>query len=288
MKSIIRYLFLIYLSCLNSSLYSITEISTDINIPFDLVKGLIVMEVEVDGVSGNYIFDTGADGVLLNSSDRRISSTHFSSLNGEVEAFETRIEDLRVGKFHKENIEAFFTDLKGIEDYIGITLNGILGCSFFIPNNVIIDFQKGILRISRRELKEDNMWQFNSLQFSFMAGVPVVEASINREKMLFILDSGATSHFIDNKLIERLSAYFSGTGEIVDIITTGNFSSSIEKVSLKELSLDKVKLSDEIFCPKNFDYLNDNLDKKVSGLLSLSALTKRFVTIDLKKNKIYF
>jgi hypothetical protein len=260
----------------------------ELNVPFKLVKGLIVIEVEFENKLGNFIFDTGAEDLLMDLEYTSGEKVEFSSLNGTITTFKTEIRNVALGNIRKKKVDAYVTNLRAIETFLDMDIEGIMGCNFFIPNSVIIDFEKGQLRVTEKKIVKDNMWQFNSIDFRFSTGLPVVEVTIDDHPYLFYLDSGATSHFIDFRIVSKHPDLFKNTGEIVDVITASTQSHSVEKVSSSDLILGNKNIEAGIFCPKDFSDFNRSTEDDIAGILSLTQLSSRYLAIDLKRNVIYY
>ena len=283
-----KYHLILCVSCLLSTAIHATPAPNEINVPFKLVKGLIIVEAEFNSQTGNFIFDTGAEDLLLDLEYTSGEKVEFSSLNGTITTFRTEVENVTVGAMKKKKVDAYITNLTAIESFLGMEIDGILGCSFFIPNSVIIDFHKGQLRISEKEIVDDNMWQFDRVDFKFSSGITTVQVKINEVPYTFCLDSGATSHFVDDKVVSNHPQLFNPTGETVDIVTASTFTEPVNKVSASSFILGTKEHESAIFCPKDFTDFNRNTDKEISGIISLTKLSKRYLAIDLKNNRIYY
>jgi hypothetical protein len=284
----LKYYLSICVSCLLSMATMASPSPKELNVPFKLVKGLIVIEVEFENKLGNFIFDTGAEDLLVDLEYTSGEKVEFSSLNGTITTFKTEIRNVALGNIRKKKVDAYVTNLKAIETFLDMEIEGIMGCNFFIPNSVIIDFEKGKLRITEKEIIKENMWQFNQLEFKFSTGLPVVEVVVNHKTHLFYLDSGATSHFIDTGIVDEFPDLFTKTGEVVDIITASTQKHSVEKVSSSDLILGVSALKSGLFCPKDFSEFNRHTDENISGIISLTQLSTRYLAIDLKRNVIYY
>ena len=67
MKNTYSLALLLLCLCTNTTLASSYELKPDLTqIPFTLVKDLLIVEATINGETGNFIFDTGAAGLTLN------------------------------------------------------------------------------------------------------------------------------------------------------------------------------------------------------------------------------
>ncbi len=281
------YVFITFLIAFIPSVYGGNNADV-ITIPFQLVKGLIILEAEVDHVYGKYIFDTGAEMIMLNSDHVKGKKAPIESLNGEVNTYETEIENFRIGNIQKKNVAAFITNLSAIESYVEMDIEGILGCNIFVPKSIYINYLTETIEVSESLIKEKQIVDLHQSPFRFESGLPIVEVSIGAAKYNFILDSGASSHFIDFHLLDIASDLFTASGIKVDIVTASTEIKTVEKVYLDHFLLGEAITRHQLFCPKDFSAFSKNMDIKVSGIISLSQMAKNQVAIDLDKNLIYF
>ena len=255
-------------------------------IPFDMVNGLIVVEAEVNGKSGNYILDSGANGILLNAKAER-SEVSFQAISEVIEGSETPISSIKVGGFERTKLWGFATDLSNIESYVNRSLDGILGCAVFTPNSLMFDFNTSELFISQDEISSDEVEELNDLKFRVVQDLPLVEVQIDGSLHTFILDSGASSHFVDKKILEKVNpSLLSFTGHESNIITAGK-----EVKVAREFLISDCRIGDEMHgirgFEKDFTEFSKSFGTKISGLLSLSQLSTNKVYFDLKSNRIF-
>ena len=64
--------------------------------PFEMVNGMAVVKATMDGVIGNFILDTGAPGLVINSTENSSTSSYIAtSVGGEVEIGELTVNHFR-------------------------------------------------------------------------------------------------------------------------------------------------------------------------------------------------
>jgi len=257
-----------------------------IAIPFELVNGLIIVEAEINGTLGNYIVDSGSNGILLNAKSDR-SEVSYQTLTSTLEGSETVIELVKVGDFEMRELLAFSTDLSNIETYLDKQINGILGCSIFTPNSLGFDFGNSEMIISESGDEKIKVDELTSLSYEMIEDLPMIDIKIGGEVHTFILDSGASSHFIDKKVLDAISSSASRTGNEKDIVTAGGENQVSAEFIIPNCTLGNQKTSLKAY-EKDFKLISQTLDKNISGLISLSKLSKELVFFDLQAKKFYF
>jgi len=258
----------------------------NISVPFELVNGLIIIEAEINGTIGNYVVDSGSNGILLNGHSN-LSDVSYQTLTSTLEGRETIIESFKVGDFEAGELLGFSTDLSNLEIYLEKQIAGILGCSIFTPNSLIFDFTNSKMVISEDAFNKKDIEGLSCLSFTIIEDLPVAKVNIQGHAFAFILDSGASSHFIDKKLISRFKASVEPTGVKKNIITAaGNGQIS------SEYNIPNCKFGDANYTflafEKDFTPISESLGMDISGLISLNKLSKSKVYIDLNSKNLYY
>jgi len=266
-------------------IFFIVSLKANIEVPFEMVNGLVIIEAEVDGETGNYIVDSGSNEILLNSSLEK-RDVIFETLTGSVEGDETGINSLRVGSMEIKNLIGFSMDLSSLESVLEKEINGILGCSIFIPNTLVFDFSKKKLSITEDRVPLSIKEQYRSLSYEVINEIPVTKIELNNNKYAFILDSGASSHFVDVKLLLDAQLAFTPNGTSKKIYTAEGIPENSNLYSCRELALED-DLPFEAYT-KDFSDISSSMEMPIHGLISLNKIAKDKVYFDIKSKKVFF
>jgi len=256
------------------------------SIPFELINGLIIVKAEIDGMPGNYIIDSGSNGILLNTNSEK-SDVSYQTLSTTLEGSETKIETFKVGDFEAYELIAFSTDISNLEAYLDIQISGILGCSIFTPNSLGFDFRNSIMIISENKSEIIELKGLTSLPYSVIDDLPLVDMEIAGNTYTFILDSGASSHFVDIDLLEIAGNTATTTGIEKSIVTAGGMDQRSLEYKITNCKIGEQFTSLKAF-EKDFAPISHTMEKEISGLLSLSKLSPDIVFFDLKSKKFYY
>lgn len=169
-------------------------------VPFTLTKGKIIIEANINGVNGKYIFDTGAVSSLAYSKFEKLK---FKSNN------ESKVEDangnlISLNKVHVNSLVLGNVDYQNLELYVMpknhpiefFEVDGLIGYNIFRNSIVKIDGKRKVITITndQSKLKFNNR---NGLKMIKGHGdEPLFEISLNnlvKEKVLF--DSGSPAFF---------------------------------------------------------------------------------------------
>lgn len=193
MKSKIICLFLFY------SFFSLAqngfEFESNINkvsIPFKFINNLIIIPIEVNGVSLNFLLDTGVQESILFSLDET-EEVNFAQIEkikikgfGKKEAFDGYKSILnRVGvKDYIDKNHTLYLVLDqdiNISSHIGVPVNGIIGYHFFKNNLIKIDYERNRITIyqnKEKQLQKLNK-SFSKIPLTFNEGKPYLTSYIN-------------------------------------------------------------------------------------------------------------
>jgi len=257
----------------------------EVAVPFELINGLIVVEAEINGVKENFIVDSGSNGILLNGKSEK-SDVSYATLSGSMTGSEKKIDKLRVGDFEMKSLLGFSTDLSNLEVYLDRSIGGILSCSVFTPHSLVFDFNSSQLVISDQDVSPTETIGMSVLDFKIIEDLPVTQININGKLFSFILDSGATSHFVDQSFLVDSRLKNTPTGKSKNIITAAGVSQVSKEYLISNDDSDS--WSEVTAFEKDFSAISEEFGIEISGLISLSKLSKDKVYLDVKKNKLYY
>ena len=123
-------------------------------IPLKRVGRLFLIEASVDGQTGNFVFDTGADKMVLNKTYFRnnlmTTTESGGGLTGNSQIiYITQVKEIVASELIFGNQTADVTDLGQIENRRKSKILGLFGMSLFTNMHLEIDLRNATLRLSR-------------------------------------------------------------------------------------------------------------------------------------------
>ncbi|WNH07950.1 aspartyl protease family protein [Thalassobellus suaedae] len=308
MKNFFTFMCLVF--CLNNLSFSqgkfiIQNKKQSDKISFKLINNLIVVPVEINGVSLSFLLDTGVTKPLifnfLNVSDTlRLYNTEKIFIRGlgegdTVEALKSKDNVFKIGDAIKLN-----QDLYAINDSnlsfaprLGIPIHGIIGYDLFKDFVVEINYSKSFIRIVNPEkYKYKTCKKCEKLNLEFYRNKPYINARIkvdnNKIPIKLLIDSGGSDAlwlFEDNSLgIKSRDKYFHDfLGHGLSGSVYGK-RSKIESFYLKSFELKNVNVA----YPDSSYTLHARKVKSRNGSLSGDILKRFNLIIDYKKSNITF
>jgi hypothetical protein len=195
-----------------------------ITLPFELQDRLIVVQAELNGVFGNYIVDSGAQTMMLNSTRFSEDAISLDELNhaapsgagGAIANVKgTRGLKLSWGALELGGLDGLVTDLTHLEENLGgIELAGLIG--FNVLEKFQVHFDYAALELTLISLDEKNQPVTESvlgrpgqiIDFDMMAHIPVLPVQIAGLNLNMGLDSGAAGAMIFTKWREALDGQY--------------------------------------------------------------------------------
>lgn len=261
--------------------------NSDVKVPFHLINGLTIIQAEIDGIQGNFLLDTGSDGIFIDGDLEEAHQHNIVSLGGISTISNTVLEELKVGSFRQYKLDAQIISLSPIEEHLGIDLKGIIGGHIFRPRVMTFDFVASQITLSDKLSKSEKTGFTNKINIQLINDIPVVKVKIENKWYQFALDSGSSIHFMDAKLLSKLSNV-TNTSENSTLKCLANTNTSIQKKTINSLSLGSITFENQTCIPYSFETVNASTPFTLDGILSLSQLMQETIIIDYTRSKLYF
>lgn len=279
-------------------LMSIRVIAEDISTSMRMLDRLIGINVSVNGIEGFLIFDTGAEGLVLNSKYfEGKEAGHYRCISATQSNLptQTTFADVIIGHTEWKNRSAFVLPLTYLETGEEVKVLGLIGGKFFIKYKVMLNFHDmrfELLPAVRRKNQALYLSNINSnliiLPFNWKGDMPWISAHIEGQSLKLGLDTGAEINFLDKKKWSSLQAYLFN-------FESGYYRTVSRKISkTKAARLRNLQFGELLCFPMRtmaMDMLNINSQipgANLDGLLGYEFL-KQFskVTIDFKNRLLW-
>ncbi|MEP3838999.1 MAG: aspartyl protease family protein [Algibacter sp.] len=210
-KSLIFVLFfcLLWFSTLSQNKFVVQNKKQSHKIKFKLINNLIVIPVEINGVTLSFLLDTGVSKPIifnfLNVSDSlNIKNTESITLRGlgggeSVEALKSSNNIFKIGDAVKLNqdLYAVYNSNLNLAPRLGFPVHGIIGFDLFKDLVVEINYSKKFLRLTSPETYETKKCKScEQLNLEFYNGKPYVNVKVNLDNMdipvKLLIDSGGS------------------------------------------------------------------------------------------------
>lgn len=187
-----------------------------VTIPLKRVGRLFMIEATIDKETGNFLFDTGSQQLLLNSIYFRKYMTRdevaASGTTGAVgRVCRTQVKQIDISGFKNDNVQANVTDLGHLENRRKVKIFGLFGFGLLKNTEVVIDAARNQMKIYRldrsgnrlsaaeREFKSD-ITQKAVLDHNVL----YLQGTVAGKSLSFCFDTGAETNVVSNFLPKKV------------------------------------------------------------------------------------
>lgn len=268
-----------------------------LTIPLKRAGRLFLIDAVIDGVSGNLVFDTGATGLVLNSTyfrNHRITdnftSNGITGSTGKIGC--TQVEKVEVGDLYYEDIKADVTDLGHIENRRGSKIIGLMGFNMIKSFEVVIDAALNELQLHRLNRKGDRIQQDEKeLKQDYIQKIEpwhpvlILKGKIAGKQLSFCFDTGAETNAINSRAPKNIISTISITRRS-DLRGAGQAGNEVLFGIMNDFALDNTVLKNMETIIVNLDALSEVYGVHIDGMLGFGFLEKGVVTINLEKKTV--
>jgi len=265
-------------------------------VPIKRAGNLIIIEAQLDSLEGNFVMDTGAPYLVLNTTYFRdvphVSEQESAGINGEsAGSFTTVVHDFSILDLHYSRLTADVADLSAIENGRGIKILGLLGTRLFEKFAVTIDLSNNLLYIHKLDDKgnipaDERVFKNPGLkmQFKYMSDIIFLKGAVDDKTMWFVFDSAAETNLLDYSRVKKSLK----TMQIINRSKLTGVGGSTFQVLYARF--DKLTLGDKDFlCNRvliaNLEKMGKAYDHNIDGILGYDFFSRGVFTINFVKNE---
>lgn len=250
---------------------------------FELVNGLLLLDLELNNESGTYIFDTGLDGIIINGAVNK-SDQIFETLGGPIETEEIKLNHFKIGNLILTDQTAYRANLNSISKFIGKSIDGMIGMAVLDGMLISINYKNQSLKLFPKIKSLNQITKGkNKLDIIFQNDIPCIQFKNESQDLLFALDTGAGIHIIDKNITNDSNPTISK----VNLVTISSL-----KDSRLETTFDLKDNNGAFFSLKfmlsDLSSINKHLDLPINGVISAKEMFKGQFLIDTKLGLLYY
>ncbi len=166
---------------------------------FELVRGMVVVQAELEGEPANFILDTGSPMMILNERENKATAIQASSLHGGMAGDWKTIETFSWAGVRKFELPALTTDIAALEMVTNRPIAGLIGYKFLEDFDLLIDFENLLISlVPQGNPAVMKGWMLKSqVPFTMAGHLPVIEVQIGDKKLRMGLDTGANTNMLN-------------------------------------------------------------------------------------------
>lgn len=267
-------------------------------VPFSLNGGLIIIQAKINDSIGNFVIDTGAEGLVLNSKHFegvRDDSRGYYGVSGRGPALTVNYNNsVVIEELNFRNISADIVDLSSIELNKSIKISGLIGFSLLQGFEIMFNYRGRYISLSRTDRYGNVIDPMpfildkrDSLSFTLGNFIPVIDVKINGIKKKFGIDSGAEINLLDLKSSKDIMTEFDPVRTIRLAGSDGKVSEVLAGRLYRVTLLENYRYASMATVLMNMSNLNKIYETKLDGILGFEFLSPWLFSINYKKQKLY-
>ena len=217
---------------------------------FETYKGIIGLDVTVNGKTKKFLFDTGADLTLVQSDSITGKKSKFSGASKRtMELGQGEVSSIKVGPVEFQNTYALNGNMVGLKEQIP-NFDGIIGQSIISKANWLIDYPNKSMEVSNKNLVDNLYKEITTIREN--GNNPYTYLEFNEEKYKVVIDFGSSSEInlpLDSKFGKDVTKAIQLADSTRKRYTLGGLQEINEKVGiipkvrLDEFDFEKVKVN---------------------------------------------
>jgi len=270
-----------------------------IEVPFKLASKLIMVTVKVNGTHRQFLLDTGAPKVIVNSkyfpsqeaSKKKISSV--KGVGGAVNGLDIiKLNELDFYGIKLNEQEVLSLDLSHLEDELETPIYGLIGFDLVKEFDILFDYDKRRLTFLKPDYYEDyaNQLDVQSLVTIPMAmnqHIPTIDLLIGKEVFKMGIDSGAESNLLSEEHYKKVLPLLTQTRKDT-LIGADNSPCIVDKGVLPRTFTGKKELFNMETLMSDISHLNLAYKANLDGLVGYQMLSQQKTLISFKRKEVVF
>ncbi len=267
-------------------------------VPFTLNGGLIIIQAKINDSIGNFIIDTGAEGLVLNSQHFKgviDDSRGYYGLSGRGKALTVRYNNnILVDDLDFRDVNADVVNLSSIELKKDIKILGLIGYDLLKDFEIMFNYRGRFISLSRVDGKGNVIDPMpfildkkDSLPFTLGNFIPVIDVTVNGVKKKFGIDSGAEINLLDLKRSKDIMTQFNPIRTIRLSGSDGKESEVLAGRLYRVAILEIYRCATMATVLMSMENLNRIYKTNLDGILGFEFLSPWLFSINYKKQKLY-
>ncbi|HBF18642.1 MAG TPA: hypothetical protein DDW81_01020 [Cryomorphaceae bacterium] len=274
---------------------------TSLKLPVFRAGQLLLIEADVDGQKGFFIFDTGAPYLILNETYFRQTGLNKDRIAGDLQGqneedyIATRmVHRLQINDLYFENVDADIVSLGHIENKRGIKILGLLGLNLFTSFELELDVVQRQLYLHKlngrgscisdsaltRRRTDGVAWDMD-----WSSGIIKLITACENHKMCFGIDSGAELNILNSEAHDDVLDKFV-ISRTVNVVGTHGETDEVIKGTMEYVNIGGESFESMNTIVMNLEPMSESYGINLDGMLGYEFLKQRIVCINFTKNTI--
>jgi hypothetical protein len=266
-------------------------------VDFELVNGIILLPVELNGEKQKFILDSGAPVLIINSIADTTGSNSLiigEGVGGSINNTGTRhIDNLSWAGGSNAEFQAVTMDLSHLEAEVGEHFGGLISKAELEPYEVYFDYAGKKIKLFQLD-KIGNFFEPNrfvasqeEVFFTLKGHIAVLDAKVGKKKLKMGLDTGAQTNLLDDKHYPRYQKILQNVQ--TDTLRGADTNSRpVTSGTIATTQAGTIIFPDMIYVFSDIDPLNVAYRMRIDGLLGSPFMAQRPFSINYRKKVLRF
>lgn len=291
------FIFVSVISSSNETYESIFPANTDsVIIPLKRAGRLLLIDAKVEDQTGNLVFDTGASGLVLNTTYFRDHVGTGGAATGGITGAVGKVERISVGKIEfgelkYNNLRADAVNLGHIENRRGVKILGLVGFSMMKNLEIVINTENNELRLFKLD-KEGNriagsspgLKTDHSQKIAGNGNILFLKGSIAGKILNFCFDTGAETNAISSDANKNILSTLTITRRM-ELKGAGAAKSEVLFGRMNDFSMGEKKITGMETIVTSLYAMSEAYNTRIDGMLGYSFLEQGTVSINFVKKQ---
>ena len=263
---------------------------------FELVNGIVILPVEMDGRQVKFILDSGAPMLVINSqadtTQQEIIVAAGEGVGGSISSIGlAKVQSLTWAGGSRQDFETISMDLTHLEKELGMEFCGLISKEELEPYETYIDYdaKKICLYLLDEEgnpLEPDRLPKAKGgVKFELRAHIACLNAKVGNKKLTLGLDTGAQTNLLDDDYYGEFEKILQETK--VDTLQGADLNMPVIQTGvISETKIGKLAFPDMRYAFYDISDLSHAYNLNIDGLLGYPFLSQRPVSINYRKQTL--
>ena len=266
-------------------------------IPLRRAGNLLLLDATVDTITGAFVFDTGARGLVLNSTYFRqaknsISGSGSGVTGGQIQRMTLKVKNFTFHGVEYKNQMADVIDLSHIENSKGTKILGLIGTKLIKDYEIIIDVKNqsmALHSIDRKGRRTNGI--IDSNHYCYHQKIQLIDNTIithlreGKKKICFCIDTGAEHTVIDYACPDDLTQRIQIQRRSI-LRGSGNQKREVLYGLLDSLNFSDHSIAQMPVILTDLSHMRKGYGINIMGMLGFSIFEQGIVRINLKQKKL--
>ncbi len=270
--------------------------SDSVVIPLKRAGRLFLIEAKIDGQIGNLVFDTGANGLVLNSTYFRNYTKTGGTISTGITGNIGPVEQIAVRKIEfsgilYKNLKADLVNLGHIENHRGVKILGLIGFSMMRNLEIIIDPKNSelkLIRIDKRGERVNNTDSEFKTDFTQKiegnTNILFIRGKIAGKNLNFCFDTAAETNAISSDSNKSILSTLTIMRRSI-LKGAGTARSEVLFGRMNDFKIGENEIREMETIITNLDALSDVYGTKTDGMLGYNFLQQGTFCINFVKKQ---